>query len=391
LASELRKNGDEVFFLAHDSNAKLLEGVPHLAFSCAASPLFQLYISSCLSKFRASSIILSDYFTTTLFFDSFGLDPGILTSFGLPILAIDTWDSCRTLQRRIDVLVGEYRERTLWPGKVMPVSPVPFLAPHTSAGFYCSLPTRVSVTRKVRRHLHHALGMDSSSKAVLFCTAEWQHPNYESRGDVARRCGRTLPLLVADYISRVGEKVHLVHIGPEAYQLNDRLPGRYHWLPPLTPTEFDMFLASMDLVLSANISATTLAKAMVFGVPALVLQNSIAASTSEEARAAIEDPPSSQLATWLEEAVPIFPFALWPIGYHAFMTPLMRNNPYVEALDIVELLQERKVEEAMAGLLFHTAARESQLHRQTLYLDQVRNLPTGPEVVHAALTQEVLQ
>jgi hypothetical protein len=387
LASELRATGEQVFLLAHNSNLKLLEqfGTQRSIISSAGGPLLQLYISSCLESFEASSIILSDYFTTTLFFDRFGLNPQMLSSFGLPIIAIDTWDSDRTSQNMIDLLVGEQGARSLWPELIRPICPVPFLTPRPEARYYASLPRAVTVPRKIRKHLHHTLGVEESSRAVLFCTAEWQHPNYDSHGDAARRCAFALPLLVADYLARLGDKVHLVHVGPQPLDLKGRLDGRYHWLPPLRPPEFDTLVASMDLVLSANMSATTIAKAMASHVPVFVLQNSVKASSIEEAEAAMAGPLSPDLRKWLEDALPLFPFALWPLGYYRLITPLLQDNPYLTALDVAEILDEERVEAILHSLLFDSSARGDQKHRQKLYLDQVTALPSGAEALHTAI------
>lgn len=392
LAYELRRQGDEVYLLAHDSNLKLLNewGPQCSTISPMASPLLQLYISSVLQKFPANSIILSDYLVTTLFFDRYRLDATLLTSFGLPIIAIDTWDSDRTSQKKIDLLMNEQSIRSLWPDVVQPVCPVPFLAPEQSSRHYSSLPESVVVPKKIRRHLHHTLGMHDASKAVLFCTAEWQHPNYDSTDDAARKCAAAVPVLVAEYLSRLGDNVHLVHVGPREFDLQGRLEGRYHWLPPLRPPDFDVLVASMDLMLSANISATTIARSIVSGVPVFVLQNSVRASSREEAQAAAPAPLSDALTRWLDNSLPLFPFALWPLGYHQLVTPLLANNPYMSALDSAEMLDEQRVEAGLRSLLFDPGAIADQQHRQILYLNQVKALPRGPQLIHAALESNSL-
>jgi Family of unknown function (DUF6365) len=384
LAAELRRSGDEVFFLAHDSNKKLLGGFPHQTISTAASPLLQLYIQGQLAGSKISSIILSDYYITTLFFALTGLGPEILTSSGLPIFAIDTWDSSKT-PAEIDVLIRDTRHLTKWPGMVRSIYPVPFLHPEDTGACYASLPQEISVPRKIRRHLRHTLGLSDTSRGILFCTAEWQHPNYESEGDVARRFAAALPELIADYVARLGKDVHLVHIGPSSYDFKDTLNGHYHWLPPLPPSEFDPLMASMDLLLSANISATTIAKAMVAGIPTLVLQNSIAGTNREEVEAAMVRPASPRLAAWLDKSTPIYPFSMWPLGYYRFLAPILKDNPYMACLEIAELLDELQVEASITSLLFDQNARDSQRHRQTEYLEQVRRLPTGAQLIQAAL------
>jgi hypothetical protein len=382
LAYDLQSAGEGVFFLSHESNSKLVQDFPHLIFGSHASPLIPLYIENCIKECRASSLILSDYFTTGIFFDAARLDPRILTSFNIPVFAIDTWDSGKS-PGRIDVFCDSAQPVITWPNQVTSLCPVPFLSPHSTNGAYRSLPERPQLTVRSRNDLRCSLGLEETSRTVLFCTAEWQHMQYES--DAAIRLSAMLPTLIADYLSALGSSVHLVHVGPQPYNLKQQLNGHYHWLPPLKPKDFDELLASMDLVLSANISATTIAKAMVCCVPVLVLQNSVSGASREEVEAARGQAFSSRLEHWLDEVIPLFPFALWPVGYYRFLAPLLHDNPYVRAVRVAEVLDEHGVENALAGLLFNQVTREEQIHRQTMYLSQVQSLPTGAQVIQAAL------
>ncbi len=382
LACDLRHAGDGVFFLSHESNAKLVQEFPHLTFGSHASPLVPLYVENSLNEFQASSIILSDYFTTGIFFDAARLDPQILTSFGVPVFAIDTWDSSKSPEQ-IDVFSDSAQPVITWPRQVKSICPVPFLSPHTTNGAYRSLPEKIPITARTRQDLRHSLGLGDTARVVLFCTAEWQHLQYES--EAAIRLAAMLPVLVADYLATMGSSVHLVHVGPQPYSMKEQLDGRYHWVPPLGPRHFDELLASMDLLLSANISATTIAKAMMCRVPVLVLQNSVSAASREEAQSASGHAFSPRLKRWLDEVLPLFPFALWPVGYYRFLAPLLRDNPYVGAVEVAEILDENRTQNELAALLFDKAAREEQLDRQAVYLGQVQSLPTGAQIIQAAL------
>lgn len=386
LASELRSEGDDVFLLAHNSNAKLVDefGAQSSTFGDLASPLLQLYISNCLMKFHASSIILSDYFTTAYFFNHFHLKPEMLVKFGLPIFAIDTWASASKLQNQGNVSGVEPQRTGLWLDVVKPICPVPFLASEPGRRCYASLPQTITVSRKTRQRLRQTLGMTDSCKAVLFCSANWQHPYSSAQDDSVKRCAATLPLLIADYLSKLGNNVHLVHVGPERWNLQGKLACRYHWIPALHPQTFDTLLASMDVMLSANMSATTIAKSMVFNVPVFVLQNSVTASTREEAESAAPDLLSDNLKRWLDDALPLFPFVLWPMDTHAFVAPLFQNSPYATAVETSEILDERRVEATLQRLLFDPIARDHQLHQQAMYVRQVSGLPSGPQAIYAA-------
>jgi hypothetical protein len=149
----------------------------------------------------------------------------------------------------------------------------------------------------------------------------------------------------------------------------------------LPPREFDQLLSEADLLVTANISATTISKAMVYEVPAMVLQNRVLAYTREEAEAQMEETASAALAEWLERSVPLYPFALWPLGYYRFVAPLLENNPYLQAVEVLEMLDEKRVEATLHRLLFDATARAEQAHRQAAYLNHVRSLPSGAQLV----------
>jgi hypothetical protein len=358
------------------------QGFPNFTFGSHASSFLPLFIGNCLQDFDASSIILSDYFTTTLFFDQAGLTSEVLTALNLPIFAIDTWDSSKSPED-IDLFIDGSRRVTTWPDVVKSICPAPFLALDSTPAVYASLPEPISLSKTARAELRSAIGLSDNSRAVLFCSAGWQHAHFES--EAGRRLRGALPLLVADLVSRIGKNVHLVHVGPSEYDLNGKMNGRYHFMSPCSPRAFDELLASMDLLLSANISATTIAKAMLCEVPTLVLQNSFLVRTKEEAEAAMSVPPSAWFRQWLAESVPIYPFALWPLGYHRFLEPLLRENSYVDALEVVELLDEERIHSSMSALLFDETERQERLHKQTAYMSDVRCLPTGAEIIWSGL------
>ena len=376
LASSLQSAGDSVFFLAHDSNALLFSDVPHLTVGSHVSKLLPLYLANCIAKVQASSIILSDYLNATIFFDQHGLTPEMLLSFGIPIFAIDTWDSTR--QENIDVFMGSTQTVSRWSIDVNSICPAPFLKPQATSTVYHSIPEKLLLSRSQRQRQRAALGIGENARIIFFCTAEWQHAHYES--EAANRLAVSLPALVANYISRLGKEVHFIHVGPKKFDLGQAMDGHYHWSPPLAPHNFNNLVSSVDLVLSANISATTIARAMAHAIPVMVLRNSISARTREQVEAAMPQAPSSQLRDWLDASLPLFPFALWPLGYYRFLAPLLSNNPYLNAL---KFLNEQQVEAGLSALLFDNAAREEHAHFQAAYLSQVRSLPSGAELINS--------
>jgi hypothetical protein len=392
IARGLREMGDPVAFITDES---LVPYFSTESYRCETIPrhlssIAHIYIDHLMLKLRPGSVIFCDYFSNANVLDSWGVEPKALLFKDIPSTTVDTWNFFET-GPEIDVFDGQLRQmgpgtaqqrREQFSAITYKMRPVPIIATKRVSGAFSSLPPETRSGRK--RLVVDSLGLDHSARLVLFCTADWQQPKYAT-SHPGRRLSEMLPVLLAEYLMRVGPEVHLVHVGPRAFDLRGRLEGRYHWQAPLSPGEFDRLLSGADLLVSANISATTITKAMVYEVPVLVLQNSVSGQSRSEAEAGMAAPPSPWMSAWLDEAVPFYPFALWPLGYHRFLAPLLSQNPYVKALEIVEMLDEAGVESALHGLLFDPVRRAEQAHRQAAYLMQVRSLPTGAQLIKANL------
>jgi Family of unknown function (DUF6365) len=391
IAHDLVRLGDDVAFLVHETLSSLLASE---VFRCQAVPVHMLpligmYLEQVVAEFAPASIILGDYFSNANVLDAWGVAPARLLFRNVPTFTLDVWN-CAETGFEADVFQGGVRQ--MGPGPIQQrlehfaamhkLQPVPIVAAARGSATFCSLPPANCTEIAERRSVRHAVGLNESSRAVLFCTAHWQHGQYPE-SPAARQLAQTVPQLLAEYVARLGQQVHLVHVGPRAFAVQEILQGRYHWRPALPPQEFDQLLSEVDLLVTANISATTISKAMVNQVPVMVLQNRVLAFTREEAEAQMKEPASPALGAWLERSVPLFPFALWPLGYHRFVAPLLEDNPYMKAVEVVEMLDERRVEGTLHGLLFDRTARAEQAHRQAAYLSHVRSLPSGAQLVKA--------
>jgi hypothetical protein len=233
----------------------------------------------------------------------------------------------------------------------------------------------------VRHRVRENLGLAEGDSAVLFCTAGWQHGMKNPDG---RRHARAVAELLWSYLAEVGPSVRLVHVGPAALPL-ESAGDRYLWVPSLTPLHFDHLLGGVDLFLSANISATTIGRAIAMGVPVVVVQNSYRADTAEEVERSMGANLSSRLKRWLKKALPLYPFSMWPLGYREFLKPLLQGNPYVDAMDVQELLDESGFIEACRLRLFDKTGRGEAIARQDAYATHVRKLPSAAQLIDTYL------
>jgi len=369
LANQLVESGDEVVFFVHETGANAVAGTPFTAeVVCdAAIPLLGFLLDRFIRDHKPDTIVLSDYFTCVLGFQRANLDFSFLKVYGIPILAIDTWEG-QDNNRPVDVFVKSRRTMPDWWDQVdIPVTPVPIGKQGEEGVFFSALPEPFLPTRKVRRHVRRDLGIGPDDRAILFCTSQWQHAKFASKH--ANRIARNLPQLIAHYVRVLGPRVRLVHVGPSRFNID--LPRQYVWLPPLRPEEFEVLLASMDLVLTANVSATTVARAIASGVPVLSLVNSIRITNGTDVEKLLPE-LSKWVRNWVANTAPIYPFYLWPLGYYSFLHPVLDKNDYMTALPTMECLEEQSVLEALEGRLFDAETRVACIEKQERYLATVQ-------------------
>ena len=92
-------------------------------------------------------------------------------------------------------------------------------------------------------------------------------------------------------------------------------------------------------------------------------------------------PVTAGFAQTLKDLVPVYPFRLWPQGYHRFLAPLMTDNPCEQALRTVEVLEEQQLVQTCQALLFGEKEREAVRAGQDAYRRQLQSLPSAGQLI----------
>jgi hypothetical protein len=377
LAERLRQRNERVCFFTHASNASLFAGTTfehHVVDDRIGSRLGPL-LKAWANERDVASVVLCDSMTADALLLRYGMAETVVFELGGPVLGVDTWDYTARADA-IDICFKRTVPRE-WIRDIPRLLPCPIIRPDERPGVCSFVSQPVLSTRSDRAEVRGTLGLRPDDAAVLFCTAAWQQqPAY---GDAdANRCVATFPILLAHYLSELGPDVHLIHVGPAPMASLRELGERYKWLPP-QGGQFDRLLGAVDLLLSANVSATTMTRAILSRVPVLVLGNACRARHMDDAMAWLGDRATPLVTEWLHDALPLYPFSLWPLGFHDFISPLLQRNPYTDAIERVEWLDHRAVVERIQALLFSASARAALQQRQDHYRRCLGRLPTAAD------------
>jgi Family of unknown function (DUF6365) len=361
-------------------------GFGYTVLSESMGPLAGRALDDVVAEFKPDALVLADYLMFSRAMRSvFLLDPWYIDRYRLPVLPIDIWgldgrdlemdfggQETIQLDPRIRQLTGHLR-------------PVPLTHPQP-AGDGRLFPFRLSdadgrVSRRTRGHLHTTLGIPRGHRLAMITFAGWQHspdPRYDER---FHRIARRVPELLAHYLRALPPTTHFMVIGglPGAFRA---LPAdRLITLPSCAPKRFAVLTGAADLIISLNAASTAVAEAILADVPAVVLSNRF--TVTGAAPGAEGDPETPEgpekmsefVQTWLAGTGPLYPFRIWPLGYHRFLEPLLAGNPYAGTLATAELLDEDGVMTVLEAALYDRATRDAYARARAGYHRTVAALP----------------
>src|SRR5581483_2319969 len=300
LADQLRKLGVTSHFIIEPHALRTLvrstkePGHAYTVLEPQMGPLAKLLVDDAIATFRPDAIVLADYLThCRAFTRTYHLDPWFIESHGVPVIPIDIWELEKT-SYRIDLATDDVTEvnehfRDL-PAQLRPV-PLAHLEPD---GTCRARPFRLwdrddRVSARTRNHLRTTLGLEKQDKLVMLATAAWQLGKGIKHRKQVLPVRDGMPRILAHYLQQLPPRTHFLLAG-EAPDALAELPGdRIHRLPPCLPERFGNLLGAADAILSMNISATTVTRAVMAGVPAMVLSNRFDIADPEDAEKADAD------------------------------------------------------------------------------------------------------
>ncbi len=371
LARELHAAGHEVTFLHPRSLSLLLKGEPYRTGTIDLAMLeIAGAIAATVRDLRIDTIVLVDV-TTVLY--SIGHEALIRIVHDHPrkVFGLDLWNLGEST---LVWDVNEFRV-PIHPSvlHIPALHPAPICRPEAPHAFRW-LPF-VDIGLERRSATRARLGVSHTDRVIMTTTATWQHPRQYAQ-DGPRRLAAGLAGVYELLMRRLPPTTHLVHVGPEPFGWAAG-EERYHHHGQLASEEFHAMLAAAELFLSLNVSATSIAAAIALGVPVALVTSGLGGATSDELEAATGRPLPDDLRAWCDTVVPMRPYRVWPIGLHAFVAPVLADNPYRDCFAELELLDIDGTAATIAGLLEQGPTREAIRAGQAAYQQQVATLPSA--------------
>ena len=344
-------------------------------------------IQKLLRRKHAASIIVADFATFDSTMKKRGEHLQFLFDSTIPIFAVDTWDSSES-GACVDVFGRQTTQRAGVCAKFpfTRLLPSPPLRPVGQGARFSALhqfPVGGSMDRRLVRN---SLGLPESLPIVLCCTSIWQQCGFE--GTRGFRVATETPKVIAEYLVKTSESIHLAHVGPAPLALESILGKRYHWLRTQSLAQFSQLVQSIDLLISLNMWTSTISLCVRVGTPVLIIQNSCRAESTAEALHWLGGSPNEETVQRIERLIPLFPFGLWPVGCSDFLKPIMKRNDYLRAVKVVELLRENDFIRECRGLAFEKPYRERLIRNQTVYAARLSRLPTAASLVQGIVARQ---
>ncbi|MBL8175732.1 MAG: hypothetical protein JNK48_13745 [Bryobacterales bacterium] len=382
LARSLRDQGHKAHFIIDCISSGLFSGgeFPHTVLEPQMGPMITLVMDSVIAEFKPEVIVLADYFTYCgVFSKRYKVDPWFIEQYGIPIVPVDIWEWHES-EFAIDVFLNKkmpVSRKILDMGTALRPVPLCRLSSRRQDVFPFSLQAGAApVSSRTREHLRTALGVPKHAKLVMLASAKWQMPTLSD--DNGNRLAEAVPALLAHYLELLPDSVHFVNVGERPAALSQLPQDRLHLIPSCAQTRFNVLLGSVDLFVTLNLGATTLTRAVMTGVQGLVIENSIAGVGPEDLQRIDGTLRLDDFAReWLARTMPVYPFRMWPLGFHDFLQPMLTDNPYLDTFARTQLLDGEGIRTMMERMLFDRGTIDRYKDSQQRYAGLVSALDDG--------------
>lgn len=217
---------------------------------------------------------------------------------------------------------------------------------------------------------------NGARKPVVFLVnSPWEY-RVPPESPAALQLVDALPRILHSHLAALGRPLRVVHVGPRRWRFAVAEQIEYQHFNRLPYPMFHARLAAADLFLTSNVLSATLGRAVLAGVPALVLGN----------RRALTEPARPD---WLAGVAPhlrtAYPFRVAPLGWYDLLAPLLSGNPYRECFATAGIFDRAEVLRHLTGLLDDEPTRSGLRQRQHDYSARLADMTLPVDALREAV------
>lgn len=224
-----------------------------------------------------------------------------------------------------------------------------------------------------------AQGLPRDAKVVCFTTSQW-----EMKGAYAFSCQNTLAswlgVILHEYLKELDEDIILLHIGTERWKIeavDEKV--RYVHYDSLPVETFEKVIQAAELFVTFNLVSITLSKAVMFGVPSLVLNNSKIIEFGRLQGKLAERPKWYQ--DMARDVKKIYPFTASMFGWGNFLKTVLTDNSYVDTFERVEMFNYKKTKDMLRDMLMNQEKRQKLVQKNETFIQNYQQLMGADEVL----------
>lgn len=365
-AKNIRKFGYNPYFFIPLSHEKILKEskIPYSLLlprmGRVNRVLLQDYENSCKPGF----VILSDFINYHFCERHYGITPEDLKIFSGKLGTIDIFDW--GLEKRKMDTYG-FSARTVSEVDIdnfgFKFLPCPITNPRLAENapkdkfYYPLLEETIQWDEDLKLKLRRELNLPENKPILLLTSALWQETHklyphvtsFVAAGNTAFK----------NILKKIAKDATILYVGANDFFGEPETPKNVHILNRLAPEAFEKYAVASDLFITRNLTSTTMARLAMSGIPALTISNSVDFKADNKKDYTYNFALSPDTEKIMDQLEICYPYRMFPVGWHVYLEPVARNNPYMEVVPEVELFDEDGSVEKIRSFIGDTEARAS--------------------------------
>ncbi|MGA4466421.1 DUF6365 family protein [Bacillus bombysepticus] len=407
LAKQIQKDG-EVYFLTSEKfswyASKSVANVTSLTKGLRQKEVIKQIIDS----FQPDAIVLADYHN--LFLESPIIDLDYLLNLHIPCFSIDSlaWGSeDRLLENKLfkNANYNSLKKRSLIelpkiPSQFKLIRTCPVNSYKQDSENITSVKLykeALQIDEEIRMKIRTQLGCREQDKLIMIAKSSWanllvkmrlmEKKQYnDARFSYEYILQELLSLYLQDFPSDTCIK--LIGVSDETKFVSMKNGGKIEFvsLPFLHLEEYEQLILSCDLFITDNITSCSMGKAVFGKIPVISLVNHMEYEELKTQRDSHNHTLRSIIEKW-NYIIPngLYPFLVFPNGWHKELAPLIEQNDYFKCVHTCEMFDLKETSQTIFNMLYSKTEIDKLKKMQQLYINNVCNLPTIKDVIKREL------